>query len=172
MSFGEAGLNPRGVILLPPNNLYGSRANTRGLTVADESGGARNCRIAETAGFNRRGMKAKQADLVLPCFNPEAVFRRRGLPMIRVNRHPTCLVESVFVNVGGLRQNAKAPLPNVCRERRCGHSTRSARKSCAWERTVRGWHSLAPLRGVPPMKTGRLERCPQIFSVEAAENAG
>jgi hypothetical protein len=30
VSFGEAGLNPRGVILLPPNNLYGSRVNTRG----------------------------------------------------------------------------------------------------------------------------------------------
>ena len=28
-SFGEAGLNPRGVILLPRNNLYGSRANMR-----------------------------------------------------------------------------------------------------------------------------------------------
>ena len=111
MSFSEAGLNLRGVILLPHNNLYSSRANMRGGRAADEFGGARNCRIAETAGFNRRGMKAKQADLVLPCFNPEAVFRRCGLPMIRVNRHPTCLVESVFVNVGGLRQNAKVSAP-------------------------------------------------------------
>lgn len=111
VSLGEAGLNPRGVILLPHNNLYSSRANMRGGGAADEFGGARNCRIAETVGFNRRGMKAKQVDLVLPCFNPEAVFRRCGLPMIRVNRHPTCLVESVFVNVGGLRQNAKVSTP-------------------------------------------------------------
>jgi hypothetical protein len=30
LSFGEAGLNPRGVILLPRNNLYSSRASLRG----------------------------------------------------------------------------------------------------------------------------------------------
>jgi hypothetical protein len=78
---------------------------------ADEFGGVHDRRIAETAGYKRRGSKAKQADLVLPCFNPEAVFRRCGLPMTRINHHPHYLVEAVFVNVGGLQQNAKVSMP-------------------------------------------------------------
>jgi hypothetical protein len=52
VSFGEAGLNPRGVILLPRNNLYSSRASARGQAGQRmNSAPARNCRIAENVGF-------------------------------------------------------------------------------------------------------------------------
>jgi hypothetical protein len=46
VSFSEAGLNPRGVILLPRNNLYSSCANTRG-----QAGQRMNSAARATAGL-------------------------------------------------------------------------------------------------------------------------
>jgi hypothetical protein len=74
VSFGEAGLNPRGVILLPRNILHSLQVNTRKRAGQRMNPAVCNCRVAETAGFNRRGPKAKQANLELPCFCPEAVY--------------------------------------------------------------------------------------------------
>ena len=75
VSFGEVDLNPRGVILPPRNNLYSLSAKTRGRAGRRmNSAVVRNCRIAETVGFNRRGPKVKQTNLVQPCFQSGSRF--------------------------------------------------------------------------------------------------
>ncbi|MCI0338780.1 MAG: hypothetical protein L0226_14490 [Acidobacteria bacterium] len=48
VSFGEAGLNPRGVILLPRNILHNSQANTR-----ERAGQRMNSAVCTTAGLPR-----------------------------------------------------------------------------------------------------------------------
>jgi hypothetical protein len=112
VSFGEVGLNPRGVIFLPRNMLHNLQTNIR-----KHAGQRMNSAVCTTAGLLRllalivAVQKRNRLTWNYPVFSPEAVFRRCGLPIIRINRHPKYLVESVFVNVGDLQQNAKASIP-------------------------------------------------------------
>jgi hypothetical protein len=81
VSLGEAGLNPRGEILLSRNILYSTQMNIRvqsGQRI--NSAEVHNCRIAETGGFNRHGPKAKQKNLFILFSIREPLFRRQGLP--------------------------------------------------------------------------------------------